>query len=69
MSQRLRRLDHLVLGANPEKLKEQAEIPASRVRPISAEQSKRLYILKHREAEGALEAWEQLELDRLRRLL
>lgn len=65
---RLRRLDQLVLGASPEKLKAQEEIPAVRPRAMTEEQFQRLYVLRHREAGGRLEAWEQLELDRLRRL-
>jgi hypothetical protein len=65
----LRRLDLLVLGASPAKLAQQTEIPASAPKSLSQEQSDRLYVLRHRAAEGALEAWEQLELDRLRRLL
>jgi hypothetical protein len=65
----LRRLDLLCLGASPEKLAQGAEIPAASPRSITPDQSERLYILKHREAQGVLEAWEQLELDRLRRLL
>ena len=66
---RLRRLDSLVLGARPDKIAAQSEVPAARPRSISEEQSKRLYILKHKAAAGTLQAWEQLELERLKGLL
>jgi hypothetical protein len=63
----LRRLDLLCIGASPDKLQEQTEIPAAAPGSLTAEQSKRLYILRHRN-EADLQPWERLELERLRRL-
>jgi hypothetical protein len=65
---RLARLDRLVLGAAPEKLAQQKEIPAAAPRALTAEQSERMYVLNYRHqwpGGRPLTPAEQLERQRL----
>lgn len=64
----LRRLDLMVLGASPERLAEQADIPAVIGPNLTQEQSERLYKLnwKHEHSETPLQPWEEHERQQLK---
>jgi hypothetical protein len=62
----LRRLDLLVIGARPDRIADQTEIPAAAPGSLTAEQQQRLYILNYRRQFGAgLDPEEELERIRL----
>jgi hypothetical protein len=64
----LRRLDLLVLGAAPEKLAAQREIPAADAPTISDEQQAELYRLNHKRRASTLSAAEEMLRYRLEQL-